>query len=69
MLGVVAALVVVYFAALSDVTWPAALIWNALGDHLDSFQTWLSDSATSRTQRRLPIFNGIATFLETSCRG
>jgi glycine betaine/proline transport system permease protein len=49
----------------SQLPWPAALTWNALSHHLDSFQTWLSNN------RNVPhpsvffrAFNGLANFLD-----
>ena len=64
-LAVAVAMVVAFFGWKSQAPWPAALTWNGLAHHLDSFQTWLSD------RRNVPdpsiffqAFNGLATFLD-----
>ena len=64
-LAVVVGMVIAYFGWRNEVLWPAALTWNSLAHHLDSFQTWLSNN------RNVPhpsvffrAFNGLATFLD-----
>jgi glycine betaine/proline transport system permease protein len=62
---VVGGMLIAFFGWRSDVLWPASLTWNALGHHLDDFQTWLSNN------RNVPhpsvffrAFNAVATFLD-----
>src|SRR5207248_882251 len=65
LLAIAAGMVIAYFGWRNEVMWPAALTWNSLAHHLDSFQTWLSNN------RNVPhpsvffrAFNALATFLD-----
>jgi glycine betaine/proline transport system permease protein len=64
-LAILIGMVIAFFGWRNQLIWPAALTWNSLAHHLDSFQTWLSDN------RNVPhpsvffrAFNGLATFLD-----
>src|SRR5438105_7510294 len=49
----------------SALAWPDRLVWNSLPNHLDGFQTWLSDRRnTAHPSFVFAIFNGFATFLD-----
>jgi glycine betaine/proline transport system permease protein len=65
LLAIAVGIVIAFFGWRNQVVWPAALTWNSLAHHLDSFQTWLSNN------RNVPhpsvffqAFNGLATFLD-----
>ncbi|HKP19748.1 MAG TPA: ABC transporter permease subunit [Gaiellaceae bacterium] len=63
--AIVGGMLVAYFAARAELAWPTSLVWNGLGGHLDSFQTWLSDNRNAENQSAFfSIFDGFATFLD-----
>ena len=63
--AVVGAMLVAYFGWRNQVLWPASLVWNALGHHLDDFQTWLSNNRNvAHPSVFFRAFNGVATFLD-----
>ena len=63
---VVVGMLVGYYAAKAKYAWPAALEWNSLTPHLDSFQIWLSDqSNATHPGLFFQIVNGISSGLDT----
>ncbi len=63
---VVVGMLVGYYAAKGKYTWPAALEWNSLTGHLDSFQIWLSDqSNAAHPNLFFRVVTGISSGLDT----
>jgi glycine betaine/proline transport system permease protein len=64
--AVVGAMVIVYYAARKELAWPSSLVWNSLGGHLDSFQTWLSDQRSATHPSVIfSILDAIASALDS----
>jgi glycine betaine/proline transport system permease protein len=62
---VIAVMLILYFALRTEYPWPTSLQWNSLGDHLDSFQSWLIGQRNAdHPNLAFRIFNGFATFLD-----
>ena len=58
-------MLILYFALRTEYPWPSSLQWNSLGDHLDSFQSWLINQRNAdHPNIAFRIFNGFATFLD-----
>ncbi|HKB94749.1 MAG TPA: ABC transporter permease subunit [Gaiellaceae bacterium] len=62
---IVGGMLIAFLGWKSQLVWPGALTWNALGHYLDNFQSWLSNN------RNVPhpsiffrAFNAVATFLD-----
>ena len=63
--GVALAMLIAFLGWKSALAWPDRLVWNSLPNHLDGFQTWLSDRRnTAHPSFVFAIFNGFATFLD-----
>jgi len=63
--GVVLAMLIVFYGWKSTLSWPNSLVWNSFPRDLDRFQTWLSDSRSAADPSFVfAIFNGFATFLD-----
>ncbi len=63
--AIVGAMLILYFALRTGYPWPSSLQWNSLGDHLDSFQSWLINQRNAdHPNIAFRIFNGFATFLD-----
>ena len=63
---VVVGMLVGYYAAKGKYTWPAALEWNSLTAHLDSFQIWLSDQSNAASPSVFfQVVNGISSGLDS----
>ena len=62
---IVATMLILYFALRTEYPWPAGLQWSSLGDHLDSFQSWLIGHRNADHPNVIfRVFNGFATFLD-----
>jgi glycine betaine/proline transport system permease protein len=62
---IVGGMVIAFFGWKNQVLWPQSLAWNALGHHLDNFQTWLSDNRNvPHPNAFFRVFNAVATFLD-----
>ena len=62
---IVATMLILYFALRTEYPWPSSLQWSSLGDHLDSFQSWLIDHRNADHPNVIfRVFNGFATFLD-----
>src|SRR5256712_6094483 len=63
--GVVLAMLIGYLGWKNSLPWSNRLTWNTLPNHLDRFQTWLSDSRNAiHSSFVFAIFNGFANFLD-----
>jgi glycine betaine/proline transport system permease protein len=63
--SVIGAMLILYFALRTEYPWPSGLQWNSLGEHLDSFQSWLIGQRNAdHPNVAFRIFNGFATFLD-----
>jgi glycine betaine/proline transport system permease protein len=62
---VVLAMLIAYMGWKNHWSWPAALTWNSLSPHLDTFQAWLSDNRNLEHPNVIfRVFNWFANFLD-----